>query len=81
VATYRVLRGIDYPPSRRAEAGDIVSDIPERSVKWMIASGVIAEVEAPKPAPRAKKGKALVDAEAPVVFDEPVPVYDEEELD
>lgn len=38
---YRVLTGIDYPPDKRAEIGDVVSDIPEKSVKWLLDQGLI----------------------------------------
>ncbi len=38
---YKVNKGIDYPPDKRAEEGDVVSDIPSKSVKWLLESGVI----------------------------------------
>lgn len=38
---YRVLTGIDYPPSKRAEVGSIVSDLPEKSAKWLLDQGLI----------------------------------------
>lgn len=38
---YKVLQGIDYPPNKRAEIGDVVSDLPKESVSWLLASGVI----------------------------------------
>jgi hypothetical protein len=38
---YRVLTGIDYPPDKRAELGTIVSDIPEKSAKWLLDQGLI----------------------------------------
>ncbi len=38
---YRVLTGIDYPPDKRAESGTIVSDIPEKSAKWLLDQGLI----------------------------------------
>ena len=38
---YRVLAGLDYPPDKRAEAGSIVSDIPEKSAKWLLDQGLI----------------------------------------
>jgi hypothetical protein len=38
---YKVLSGIDYPPSKRAEAGDVVSDLPKDAISWLLASGVI----------------------------------------
>lgn len=40
MATYRVLIGIDYA-GKRAEPGDIVSDLPSRSVTWLAAQGII----------------------------------------
>lgn len=39
---YRVNVGIDYA-GRRAEPGDLVDDIPTRSVKWLLEQGVIEE--------------------------------------
>lgn len=47
MATYRVLTGISYPPSRRAEAGDLVSDLPQKSIKWMREQGLIELVDTP----------------------------------
>lgn len=38
---YRVLTGIDYPPDKRAESGTIVSDLPEKSAKWLLDQGLI----------------------------------------
>lgn len=39
---YRVLQGLDYPPAKRAEAGDVVSDLPKDAISWLLADGVIA---------------------------------------
>ena len=50
---YKVLIGIDYPPDRRAEPGDIVSDIPIASADWLIAQGAIEDTD-PKPKAKAK---------------------------
>jgi hypothetical protein len=44
VSKYRVLRGLNYPPNKRAEKGDIVSDLPEKSVKWLLESKLIEPV-------------------------------------
>ena len=44
MSKYRVLRGLDYPPNKRAEKGDIVSDLPEKSVKWLLESKLIEPV-------------------------------------
>ena len=41
MAKYKVLVGIDYPPNKRAEAGDIVDDLPSGSIKWLVAEGYI----------------------------------------
>lgn len=41
VASYRALTGIDYPPNKRAEAGDIIDDLPGKSIKWLTACGAI----------------------------------------
>lgn len=47
---YEVLAGIDYPPNKRAEAGDIVSDLPKDSIPWLLESGIIKAVGDKKPA-------------------------------
>jgi hypothetical protein len=39
--TYRATVGIDYPPHKRVEAGELVSDIPAKSVKWLLEQGHI----------------------------------------
>jgi hypothetical protein len=41
---FRVKQGIDYPPGRRAEAGDVVDDLPPGAVAWLLADGVIEPV-------------------------------------
>ena len=38
---YRAVVGIDYPPDKRAEANSLVSDIPEKSAKWLLDQGLI----------------------------------------
>jgi hypothetical protein len=38
---YKVLQGIDYPPNKRAEAGQVVSDLPKDSIPWLLESGII----------------------------------------
>jgi hypothetical protein len=45
MAQYRAVVGIDYPPNKRAEAGDIVSDLPEKSVAWLLDSGFIEPLD------------------------------------
>jgi hypothetical protein len=44
---YEVLVGLNYPPdNKRAEPGDVVSDLPTESISWLLAQGVIALQEA-----------------------------------
>ena len=43
MARYRVLQGIDYPPNKRAEAGEVVTDLPPQSVKWLLDSGIVED--------------------------------------
>lgn len=48
--TYRVLVGLNYPsakpgePEKRAEVGDIVSDLPSRYVRGLLERGRVEEV-------------------------------------
>jgi hypothetical protein len=64
---YRVLQGIDYPPNKRAEIGETVSDLPAASIKWLLEIGAIEDSS--KPASKATKSAPVIE-EAPVV--EPV---------
>lgn len=54
---YRALVGLNYPPAKRAEAGDVVSDLPEKSIKWLIKAGKIEKVGSAPPPPPADKTK------------------------
>jgi hypothetical protein len=47
--TYKVLQGIDYPPNKRAEAGDLVSDLPKEAIAWLIDAGSIVRVTGEEP--------------------------------
>lgn len=38
--SYEVIIGVDYGDSR-AEPGDVVSDLPAKSVTWLLDQGVI----------------------------------------
>ena len=39
---FRVLVGINYGPGdTRAEPGDVVTDIPAKSITWMLAQNII----------------------------------------
>jgi len=49
---YKVLVGINYgPDDKRAEPGDVVSDIPNKSITWMVEQGIIEPVGKPPAAP------------------------------
>lgn len=48
MAKYRLLTGIDYPPNRRAEIGDEVTDLPASDIDWLLACGAIELVDAKK---------------------------------
>jgi len=48
MTAYRVLVGLDYA-GKRAEPGDIVSDLPPKSVGWLTAQNIVEKVgDAPK---------------------------------
>lgn len=42
---YRVLVGLNYPPERRAEPGEVVQDLPKASVPWLLEQGYIEVVK------------------------------------
>lgn len=58
--TYKVLQGIDYPPNKRAEAGDVVSDLPKEAISWLIEAGVIARTSGEEPV--AEPAEVVVEA-------------------
>lgn len=56
MAKYRVLAGMDYPPNKRAEIGDIVDDLQGKSIKWLLDGGFIEPADGAAPiAPVADK--------------------------
>jgi len=68
VATYRVLAGISYPPNKRAEIGDVVDDLPSRSIKWLLEAGVVEQVDTAKP--KGRKFEPVTDELTDDDFDE-----------
>lgn len=60
MAKYKALVGLDYPPDKRVEAGDVVGDLPAASVKWLKDQGLIEEVV---DAPKKKVVSAVVEGE------------------
>jgi hypothetical protein len=72
---YKVLTGIDYPPDKRAEAGSIVSDLPEKSAKWLLDQGLIELADG-------KTNIATPVTPKPIAVEEPVVVeFDAEATD
>jgi len=65
MAKYRVLIGINYPPNRRAEIGDVVDDLPAKSIKWLRESGAVALLD--------KDGNPVDEVPAEVPAEEPAP--------
>ncbi len=41
---YRVLVGLSYPTGREAGPGDVVDDLPARSVPWLLEQGMIEAI-------------------------------------
>ena len=44
MATYTVLVGIDYA-GKRAEPGDLVDDIPAKSLPWLLEQNIITRAD------------------------------------
>lgn len=63
---YRVLTGIDYPPDRRAEEGAVVSDIPEKSAKWLLDQGLIESADGKN---KVTKNEPVVKVSEEVTYD------------
>lgn len=61
---YRVLTGIDYPPDKRAEKDTLVSDIPEKSAKWLLEQGLIEFSDGKTP-----KAEPVIETAPEVTFD------------
>jgi hypothetical protein len=66
---YLVNQGLDYL-NRRVEAGDIVDDIPAKSVAWLKEQGIIELADgSAKAKVEVKEEPASVEEVAPVVVD------------
>lgn len=51
---YKILAGINYPPNKRAEIGDIVTDLPGAAIKNLLeikAIELVGNAPSNKPAP------------------------------
>lgn len=43
---YLVKTGLEFPPNRRVEAGEVTEDIPAKSIKWLREQGFIELLDA-----------------------------------
>jgi hypothetical protein len=86
MASYRVLRGIDYPPNKRAEAGQVVTDLPATAIAWLLEDGAIEDVSKPakkieEPKVEAPKVEEVIETpvveETPAVVETPAPEDEE----
>ena len=56
MATYKVLVGINYgKPEKRVEAGDLVDDIPVKSLPWLLEQGIVELASDDAPAKKSSK--------------------------
>lgn len=53
MANYKVHTGIDYA-DKRAEPGDVISDLPNSSTAWLIEQGIIEKIETEKPSSKSE---------------------------
>jgi len=76
MAKYRVLNFlISYPPNNHVQAGEIIDDLPPKSVKYFLAENAIELVE------DGKSSKNVASVEIPEVTEETIidePVIEEE---
>jgi len=70
MAKYRVLKGLDYPPNKRAEVGAVVEDLPANAIKWLQEDGIIEDATKPAKSKEEPKVEEPV-VEAPVL-EEPI---------
>jgi len=81
---YKVLQGIDYSNGKRAEVGEVVSDLPKDAISWLLATGAISEdLNAVTEAPvESVVEEVVVEPNDPVVEEVPEPTTEViEELD
>lgn len=70
MATYRANVGLNYPPDRRVEAGETVSDLPSKSIKWLREQGLVDLVSGTDPVIVAEpEPEPVAPADAPVEED------------
>lgn len=56
MASYKVLVGLDYGnPPKRVEAGEVVDDLPAKSITWLTEQGMVELVSSAAPSVSKKK--------------------------
>jgi hypothetical protein len=65
MANYRILVGINYA-GKRAESGDIVTDLPGRSIGWLLEQGIVEKADGKTEAVKPNKREQ----ESPIEGDE-----------
>ena len=78
MAKYRVLQGIDYPPNKRAEIGDVVEDLPPTAIKWLLESGAIEDTSKPAKKIEEPKVEPIIEPVDEPVVEAPVEAVVEE---
>ena len=58
MANYMAITGLDYG-DKRVEAGDIVSDLPSKSISWLVSQGLIVLVDEVAKPQAQQKGKKI----------------------
>lgn len=79
MAEYLVLVGVDYPPNRRAEPGDIVDDLPGKSIKWLTQQGIVEKVK-PQRKPETKLVAPPDIEPEPMPGEEPLPILPDNDM-
>ena len=65
MANYMAMTGLDYD-NKRVEEGDIVSDLPAKSIAWLVSQGLIVladEVAKPQAQQKGKKTEEVIEEE------------------
>ena len=71
---YKVLTGIDYSNGKRAEVGEVVSDLPKDSITWLLATGAISDnLDATSPV---ESGQEAVEEPTETIIEAPVPAVE-----
>lgn len=62
MANYKAMTGLDYG-NKRVEEGEIVSDLPAKSISWLVSQGLVvlvSEVAKPQAQQKGKKTEEVI---------------------